>query len=521
LAEASARLLPIVLLLEALMGSLDARHSLRGLAHLALGLASSARATEDAGVQAEPSDVRAELKQLRDRQQQLEAEVAHLKSQGAPPAAAPATPEAPPVSLEKPAEPFAFAEYTWLNGNSRQTEFPLDAPVFSFQFMFDGNYTYSFAQPKDHSLVGSTTSGRHAEFQISHLGAGGDFHWKNVRGRIMTQFGLYSTMTVRNDPSPTRGQWGLADAYRYVSEAYAGYHLDWLHGVNIDAGIFMSYVGLCSYYDYENWVYQESYVSANTPWFFNGVRIQIHPTDTLKIEPWIINGWQSYGMYNEMPGLGWQVLWRPHVGWFSFVTNEYFGKDTLNNSNRWRFHTDTSVQVKYWDSPGSVLNRAAFSFTFDAGCEQGGGVSCAGSSTDGPAQYFVGFMVYGRFWFLHDHLGLTVGGGAISNPGRYLVLTPPINGATAASGSAYFSQSPGDQFNAWDASLTVDYMPNQFITLRGEFVHRLASVPYFSGPGGVTPDGGNQGNPGSAVEGFSPDLQKMENRMQLVLMVRI
>ena len=43
-----------------------------------------------------------------------------------------------------------------------------------------------------------------------------------------------------------------------------------------------------------------------------------------------------------------------------------------------------------------------------------------------------------------DAFTLTVGGGEITNPGRYLVLMPPINGATAASGTPYFSENPGD-----------------------------------------------------------------------------
>jgi len=36
---------------------------------------------------------------------------------------------------------------------------------------------------------------------------------------------------------------------------------------------------------------------------------------------------------------------------------------------------------------------------------------------------------YNRFWFDNDRYGLTLGGGKINNPGRYLVLLPPINGA--------------------------------------------------------------------------------------------
>ena len=84
-----------------------------------------------------------------------------------------------------------------------------------------------------------------------------------------------------------------------------------LNGINVQAGIFMSYIGLWSYYNFDNWTYQPSYVSSNTPWFFNGVRVQIFPSDKLKIEPWLINGWQSYGMFNQQPGVGGQVLWTP------------------------------------------------------------------------------------------------------------------------------------------------------------------------------------------------------------------
>jgi len=82
------------------------------------------------------------------------------------------------------------------------------------------------------------------------------------------------------------------------------------HGINVDAGIFLSYVGLFSFYNFDNWAYQPSYVSSNTPWFFTGLRIQVFATNKLKIEPWIINGWQSYGRFNGRLGFGGQVLYR-------------------------------------------------------------------------------------------------------------------------------------------------------------------------------------------------------------------
>jgi hypothetical protein len=428
------------------------------------------------------------------------------------------------------AVPFAFADFTWLNGNARTKEVPLDTKFFTPEIRADVDYIYDFHHPKDDTIGGSSEVFRANEVQVTQMGVGGDFHYDNVRARIMTQFGLYSETTPRNDSSYSRGQWNLDGAYRYLSEAYGGYHFNALHGINVDAGIFVSYVGLFSYYNFDNWAYQPSYVSSNTPWFFNGVRVQIFPTDKLKIEPWFTNGWQSYGRFNNRPGFGFQILWRPN-GWLSVLGNQYMlGEEALNTPGRVRYHSDNSIQIKYYDNPERFIDKAAFSLTGDIGCEHGGGVSCAGNSEKGPKQSFLGFMLYNRLWFDNDKFGLTLGGGRINNPGRYLVLLPPINGATAASGTPYFTENPGDPYKAWDASTTFDWMPSQYITWRLEYNYRGANVPYFSGPGGVTPPTslcstpviGNNicGSPGALVPGWAPDLRKVENRLNLAILVK-
>jgi putative OmpL-like beta-barrel porin-2 len=447
---------------------------------------------------------------------------------GAAPATRPTTEQAPAK-----AEPFAFADFSWLNGNPRTKDLAFDTKFFTPEIRVDADYIYDFHHPKDDTIGGSSEVFRSGEIQLTQLGVGGDFHFDNVRARLMTQFGMYSQTTPRNDASPSRGQWNLDNGYRYISEAYGGYHFNALHGINVDAGIFMSYVGLFSYYNFDNWAYQPSYVSSNTPWFFNGVRVQVFPTDKFKLEGWFINGWQSYGRFNNRPGLGMQFLWRP-TGWLSIVGNQYaLGADMLNTPGRIRYHTDDSIQIKYYDNKETFVSKAAFSLTGDMGCEHGGGVSCYGNSAKGPKQSFLGYMLYNRLWFDNDKYALTLGGGKINNPGRYLVLIPPINGATAASGTPYFTANPGDPYKAWDASATFDWMPSQYITFRWEFNHRAANVPYFSGSGGVTPPGGNNGNPGSFVclQGFStcdgsasntwfPDLRKIENRLNLAILVK-
>jgi hypothetical protein len=498
--------------------------------------ANSARpqaSAQDSGI---PPAVAAELDAMRKRIEQLEQELKKSTAGTAQPARSSpvdispsvqasvetTAPSTKPSASEKPKkeEPFVFADWTWLNGNPRTKTIPMDTKFFTPEIRTDTSYIYDFNHPSDDTIGGSSEVFRANEFQVTQLGVGGDFHFDNVRARLMTQFGMYSVTTPRNDASVGRGQWDLATSYRYVSEAYGGYHFDALHGINVDAGIFMSYVGLFSYYNFDNWAYQPSFVSSNTPWFFEGLRVQMFPTAKLKIEPWLINGWQSYGRFNHRPGIGGQILWRPTPNW-SFTGNQYaLGRDTLGVPGRSRFHTDDSVQYKYYDNPERMLDKAAFSLTIDAGCETGGGVACFHGRPGTPKQTFLGFMFYNRLWFDHDKFGVTLGGGAIDNPGRYLVLLPPINGATALSGTAYFPESPGLSYRAWDSTATFDYMPSQYITFRWEYNHRASNVPYWSGGGGITPPGGNTGAPGSVVPGFYPDLRKREDRLNMAIMVK-
>ncbi len=450
--------------------------------------------------QTAPSLVTAEFKTQR------AAEPAAPTTVAATTAAQTSSPEKP-----KPAEPFAYADWTWLNGTPRNKDAVWDSKFFTPEIRFDTHFVESFNHPRDDSMGGSSEIFRSNEIQVEQISFGGDFHWQNVRGRVLTMNGMFGVTTPRNDSSPGRGQWDLRGAYRYVSEAYGGYHFDVNHGLNIDAGIFVSYIGLFSYYNFDNWAYQPSYVSSNTPWFFNGIRIQWFPTDKLKIEPWIINGWQSYGRIGSKPGLGGQILYRPKP-WLSLVFNNYgMGEDTLGTGNgqsgRSRIHTDDSIEVKYYDRPQNFMDKMAFSFTADLGCEYGNGsagvgaVNCyhnkknADGSIGSYKQSFAGWMGYNRFWFKKDLYAITIGGGAMSNPGRYLTLLPPINGADAVSGSPYFTANPGDPFRGWDTTLTYDWMPKQYITFRTEFGYRHANVGYWSGRGGITPPGGNTGSP--------------------------
>ncbi len=427
--------------------------------------------------------------------------------------------------------PFQGIETSWQNGSDRRDSSIFTTnPYFTPSIIMDVNYTHSFNNPIDNTVVGSTALARNNEIQLSALHFGGDFNYHGARARFMTQFGTRSTVVPRNDYSPYKGQYQLANVYRYLSEAYLGYHWKKWYGINLDAGMFMSYIGLNSYYQPENWEYQASFTSDNTPWFFNGVRTQIHPTRNLKVELWLINGWQSYAKFNTMPGIGGNITWMSSKGNVKLLTNDYFGTDAAGIPSRKRFHSDNSLLVRYMNRPQSKgLSKMAFSLTGDFGFEKGGGVNGLknGDSLQGPAQYFASVMFYNRMWFAKNKIAWTIGGGMMTNPGRYLVLYPTGQASllpnssdpTKTEGTFPFSANPGDVFKGWDCSTNIDFMPNQSLTFRIEYVYRQSNVPYFAVRGGVTSQTGYTTTPLDPL--WKPDLVKSESRIILALLFRL
>jgi hypothetical protein len=153
------------------------------------------------------------------------------------------------------------------------------------------------------------------------------------------------------------------------------------------------------------------------------------------------------------------------------------------------------------------------------------------SCDKGPAkENFIGVMGYDRTWWDHNIYAITLGGGFYNNPGRYLALLPPINGATASSGTNYFTENPGQKLFQWDSQLNFQYMPNDWITWWTEATFRHSDVPYWSGGGGITPPGtqdgvqfGTQpGGPALNTDGsmWYPDLRTREVIWGAGLMVK-
>jgi hypothetical protein len=73
-----------------------------------------------------------------------------------------------------------------MNGSPHNKEPVWDSKFFTPEIRLDTDYVSSFNHPKDDTLGGSTEIFRSNEVQVEQISFGGDFHWQNVRGRILT-----------------------------------------------------------------------------------------------------------------------------------------------------------------------------------------------------------------------------------------------------------------------------------------------------------------------------------------------
>ena len=410
--------------------------------------------------------------------------------------------------------PFEGMDLTWINGQSRQRDFPLQvtdkhgATILTASAFVDAYYNKNFNGPNDNTHTISSSIGRCNEVQLNQLSIGIESYYKNVIGRLWLQYGQTGSLVQDLDGTVLHGRNTSVNNLKAIREAAAGYHFDKWYGINVEAGIFMSYIGLESFVLNENWSYQRSMPCDFTPFYFQGARIQAFPTKKLKQEVWLINGWQTYSGWNQQMGIGSSTYWRPNEN-LQLVANFYFaGHDTRNNKELLRFHHDHSFVGRYFrSSSGRGILQAAISINNHYGFQTGGGL-------DRKDNYMLGTSISNRIWFAKNKLALTLRGDYVSNPGAYLAFSPsPVtandfNDALAA----------GEDLKLFQATATFDIMPSDRFTFRLEYGYRDSNMPYFAGRGGTTSPDGWVDTPTAS---YRPDLVKSEGRLTAAVSFRL
>lgn len=439
--------------------------------------------------------------------------------------------------------PFDGMDLTWVNGQNRQQYFPLQfkdkdgETVLTATSFLDGYFNYNFARPLDHTQTISAVTGRANEFSVALASIGIESNYKNIIGRLWLQTGSMLNVIQETDASVLRGRntgstigangvnlgTGITgNNLKYIREAAAGYHFNVAYGLNLELGIFMSYIGLESYVTQENWSYQRSLVCDFTPFYFQGARAQFYPSKKFKTELWLMNGWQTYNTFNRRPAIGNSNYYRPNEN-LQLVANFYYGNDSRPGTDSLaigraaypkvnRFHHDNSIVARYYhkDKKGPLrgITQAAFSLNTHYGFQSG--TDAGGNDVKAKNNYMFGSSLANRLWFNKNKLALTTRIGFVKNPSRYLSFNPSVVG---------FTDTDASKLTAKEVTGTFDMMPNDYVTFRVEYLHRSANVPYFAGPGGTTSPSGYADQPLPA--NYVPDLRDYENRLIFAVNFRL
>lgn len=431
--------------------------------------------------------------------------------------------------------PFENMDLTWVNGQNRQKNFPLvlkdadGATILTGVTYLDTYYNYNFANPVDNTQTISSTIGRHNEFTLNMASIGIETNYKNIIGRLWLQYGQMGAIINDLDTSVNRGRNTSFNNLKYIREAAAGYHFDKWYGINIEMGIFMSYIGLESYITQENWNYQRSMLCEFTPFYFSGARLQLHPTKNLRTELWLLNGWQSYNNVSKGPGLGNSTYYRPSEN-LQLVANFYLGRDTQNpdtngnQSNRLRFHHDNSIVARYFkNSNAKGISQAAFSLNSHYGFQSNNEANDVVKSSE---NFMIGTSLANRIWFNKNKLGVTLRGDYMTNQSvvngintsPYLAFTPATTGNLP---NRYDNAlANGEKLKLFQFTSTFDVMPNDYITFRFEYGYRNSSIPYFAGPGGTTSQSGWTNGPTNGLP-WAAELKNNEHRFTVAVNFRL
>jgi hypothetical protein len=417
--------------------------------------------------------------------------------------------------------PFEGYDLTWVNGQNRQRTFPISNSFLTGSVLIDTYYNFNFARPKDNTQTISSTVGRTEEFTVNLASIGIESTYKNIIGRFWLQTGAMQTIIQDLDASTRRGRNVSNNNMKLIREATAGYHFNKWYGINVEMGIFMSYIGLESYLTQENWNYQRSLICEFTPFYFQGLRAQIYPTKKYKMEFWLMNGWQTYAKWNRGPSVGMSNYYRPNEN-LQLVANFYYGTDTREQRGRIRFQHDNSIVYRYVKARPRGINQMAASINTHYGFETGGTItSSIGILSPAPnasQTYMAGTSIANRIWFAQKMAAITLRGDYVTNPSRYLAFDPGVN-ANAVAEYAQTDNEGISQLNLAQATATLDIMPNDHFTFRLEYQHRYSSVPYYAGRNGTSSSTGYSDLPTEPA--FIPDLRKYEDRITLSANIRL
>lgn len=224
---------------------------------------------------------------------------------------------------------------------------------------FDAYYAYDFERPANRNRAFTTQPARHNEFNLNLAFIEAKVSGERVRGRFALQTG---TSVQRN----YAGEADNRELAQLIQEGVVGYRL--ADHLWIDAGIYLSHIGLESWISRDNWTYTRALCSDFSPYYQSGVKVSWQASPKLALQLHVLNCWQNIAENNNDKALGLQAAFTPSEK-FSLVYNNFIGNEQSDSlAARPRFFND--VVLKF-----SLSKSLQLAGMIDYGLEEKGSAS--------------------------------------------------------------------------------------------------------------------------------------------------
>ena len=244
--------------------------------------------------------------------------------------------------------------------DTAKTRSPTPAPAAESRPEFFGYvgvyYGYDFNNPADLRRPGFIYSENlHNQIAVNIALLGARYSSERVRGTFAIQTGTYPDANYAAEPQ----------IFKNIYEAWGGVRL--APSLWLDAGIFLSHIGLEGPISRDDLTLTRSIMAENSPYYEAGAKLTYDNGKKWLFSALVLNGWQVIRDNNQNMGVGTQVQFKPDAKWLlnssTFVGEGRNQPDSLGRRLRY-FH---DFYLTY--NPNDRWKLAA---AVDAGWEQRG-----------------------------------------------------------------------------------------------------------------------------------------------------
>lgn len=195
-----------------------------------------------------------------------------------------------------------------------------DGDTFLLGGWAEAYYAFNFNQPSNALTDLRGFDNRHNSFNLSNVAVDAQWDTDGVHGRVTLQWGSTpATYYLAETSAPTLGSGVGAQSislWQFVQQANVGYRIPVGSGLDVQAGLFLSPIGVETMNVRDGWFYSRSNLFFGLPFYHTGIRVAYPVTDELTAVLWAVNGWNTVLDNNSEKTVGAQatfevsdVLW--------------------------------------------------------------------------------------------------------------------------------------------------------------------------------------------------------------------